>query len=88
MEVLVVGEEGLVNLVPGVVKHAEHIAVEAVVQAQGHAVNITTTNAGSTGAGPILHVTVGIVVATAGVVVLTVGEVVQAGVVVACHYLE
>ena len=88
MEVLVVGQEGLVNLVPSVVKHAEHIAVEAVVQTQGHAVNITTANAGSAGAGPILHVTVGIVVATASVVVFAVGEVVQAGVVVASYDLE
>ena len=88
VEVLVIGQEGLVNLVPSVVKHAQDILVERVVQAQGHAVNVTTTNAGSASAGPILHVAVGVVVTTASVVVFAVGEVIQTGVVVACNKLK
>ena len=32
VEVLVVSQEGLVKLVPSVVNHAQHIAVERVVQ--------------------------------------------------------
>ena len=45
VNVLVVGEPILLQAVVGVVKHALHILVEAVVQTNSVAVDLTATNA-------------------------------------------
>ena len=45
VNVLVIGEEVLLQLVEGVVHHAHDITVEAVVQANGEAVDLTATHA-------------------------------------------
>ena len=45
MYVLVIGEEVLLQTVEGVVKHAQHVAVECIVQTDGVAVDLTAANA-------------------------------------------
>ena len=60
VNVLVVGQEVLLQTMVSVVEHQLNVLVERVVHTNGVRVDFTTTNTAA-GIGPILHVTIGIV---------------------------